>query len=245
MNTQSQLNESENEGTDESISSDSSIFKNSNEFIEELTKIKNDLKIENDKTAEFKSTFNEIEKEDMQISGVSTNETDVNKELNDKADYSFNLEDNTFKNSVRKILSDVYDLKENLLYPHFEVKYSSKNKSNIAKIYYYQISISFQEKIENGASTEVGRKIFPGGGVGDGNEIETKKQKEHIIKKEEDNNERESFVFLDDRKFYMICFKEISMLFQKNKEGFKNVSIISKDFQSFCEFEIKKIERKD
>ena len=267
MNSKSKSNESKKEEFDKSNSLNSSIFKNSNEPVEDLTKLKNDLKIENDKTSKFKSTFNEMEKEDIQISGIYKNESNVIKELNENVDYSLNIEDNIFKNRARKILSDVYNLKENLLYPHFEVQYSSKNKSNIVKIYYYQISVGFDEKIGTVWDSRVGGKIFADGGVGerddaDGERVgcfekpESNKQKETITKKEdyitkeikndkmEDKNERESFVFLDDRKIYMICFKEMPMIFQKNKEGFKNVSVISKDFQSFCEFEIKKINEK-
>ena len=227
--SKSKSNKTKKEESAKSISLNSSIFKNSNELVENLTKIKNGLTIENDKTAKFKSTFNELEKEDVQISEIYKNETNVIKELNDNTDYSLNIKDNIFKNRVKKILSDVYDLKENLLYPHFQVEYSSKNKSNIVKIYYYRISLRFDEN----------KKIL------DDKKIKTENKIEEIkTDKKEDNNESESFVFLDDRKIYMAYFKEMPIIFQKNKEGFTYATVISEDFQSFGEFEIKKINEK-
>ena len=218
-----------------SVSLNSSIFKNSDELVENLAIIKEGLKIDNDTTAKFKLTLNELEKEDVQISGVYKNEANVIKELKDNADYILNIKDNIFEDRTRKIISKVYNLKENLLYPHFKVEYSTKSKSNIIKIYYYQITVGFDEKIEDNKNTEEHTINLAG------KKQKTKSTiKEIKTDKKDDNNASESFVFLDDRKTYMISFEKMPMIFQKSKEGFSNVSIISKDFQSYCEFEIKK-----
>ena len=212
-----------------SVSLNSSIFKNSTELFENLAIIKSGLNIENDNTAKFTSTLNDLEKEDVQISEIFKNEANVIKELKDNAEYTLNIKDNIFEDRTRKILSKVYNLKENLLYPHFKVEYSSKNKSNIIKIYYYQITVGFDEKNEDNKIISAGRKNKKKTSV---EEIKTDKKK--------DNNASESFVFLDDRKMYMISFKEMPLIFQKSKEGFTNVSIISKDFLSYCDFQIEK-----
>jgi len=50
----------------------------------------------------------------------------------------------------------------------------------------------------------------------------------------------ERFLFLEDRDIYMIDYKGIPMIFQKNKGLFYSVNIISTNFESSAEFLFKK-----
>ena len=50
-----------------------------------------------------------------------------------------------------------------------------------------------------------------------------------------------SYFFLNDRNEYMLSFNGIPMLFEKSEEGFVSVSIISKDYENYTDFQIKSI----
>ena len=201
----SKQNQKIDKDSNSSISISSSSYKNSIQNLENLKKIKEDLKINNENTNNFNCIYEQMDKEETKLIKLYEKEDKVNEERIEK---NFIMDDNIFKNRIIKILCDVYDLKEYISYPYFTVEYSYEIKSNIVKIYYYQIDIESNEE------------IFP--------------YKNNKIELDKKNVER--FLFLDDRKTYMICYKEMPMIFQKNKGLFYSVNIISKDFESSEEF---------
>ena len=214
----------------EKIKEDSSSSEISEAYIDSiqnlkiLAKMKEDLQIKYEKVNLFNTNYNKMEKEEIKLTGLYKDEDKVNEEIIEK---NIIMDDHIFKNRIRTILSDVYDLKEYLCYPYFTVEYSSQKQSNIVKIYYYRISVESNEEIPDKNN------------MGDPNEkdmkaIDNKSKKD--IKDELKNKNVEEFYFLDDRETYMLSYKEMPMIFQKINNIFYSVNIISKDFQAMAEF---------
>ena len=71
-----------------------------------------------------------------------------------KKDKAFQLNDFIFEENSIKILSDVYGLKEYILYPHFDVGLSEKKRTNVTSIFYYKINFQIGEKKESDDSNK-------------------------------------------------------------------------------------------
>ena len=218
---------------DDSISSISSSAYYLANNDQNLAKIKEDLKnknIKNDEAKNFHAIYDIIEKENKKLEELYKEEGKVNEEIIDK---NFIMDDDIFENRTRKILSDIYDLKEYLYYPYFTVEYCAKKKSNMVKIYYYKISIECDKEITNKNNIE-------DPSIGINNNLSSSNKTKKDKKNELQNKNVEIYDLLDDRETYMLSYKEMPMIFQKNNNMFYSVNIISKDFQSSTEFLFKK-----
>ena len=108
----------------------------------------------NEKTQYFDKyiqTLDNLEKDNNELENCYVNEENMNKYLNkklfEKAN-AFKLDDGVFEFQAKKIFSEVYELKEKILYPFFSVEYSRNRRGNTIKLYYYKIEI----KSDNGKS---------------------------------------------------------------------------------------------
>ena len=232
----SKKSEKLNEDSISSISINSSAYKNSTQNLSNLEKIRNGLKIKNENVDKFEATYQEMNKEEAKLEKLYEKEERVNEERIGK---KFIMDDDIFENRTRKILSDVYDLKEYLSYPYFTVEYCSEKKANMVKIYYYQIDIGpYEEMLDKNEMENPDEDTIKDVNdiASDGMSIKTKKEKS-------DKKCFERFLFLDDRETYMTCYKEMPMIFQKNKDLFYSVNIISTNFESSAEFLFKKENR--
>ncbi len=200
-----------------SVSESSSAYKNSKNNVKDLAIALQNLRNKNRENDKFQATFKELKEEEYNILQLYGNEDNVKNEIKEK-DNSLNFNDDIFEARTLKILEDVYCLKEYILYPYFTIEYSPKKKSNVFKIYYYRFNIEC-------------------GIVNQSDKNENPPQNDKKMKKNNNNsNEIMAFNFLDDRKTYMLSFKNIPMIFQKDNEGFISVTIISNNFESSNEF---------
>ena len=136
----------------------------------------------------------------------------------------FRLDNFFFEESVTKILSEVYDLKEYIVYPYFNVGFSEKKRKNVLKVYYD--IIDFKIKEINEAKSQDNK--------------DSKKQISNKEKKQDTNPNKEMKLFpiaiLDDIKTYMTSFQGIPMIFNKKEGSFDSVTILSKNFDFFNEY---------
>ena len=130
-----------------------SIYIKPEENITNLLNIKNNLKIGKDILQKFNLTLKDLQEENFEISKLYANERELNNKI-EKENNTLKLDNELFEYRAREIFSDVYDLKEKILYPYFSVEYSRNKKSNTIKIYYYKVEF----KINNQNSTSF---IFP------------------------------------------------------------------------------------
>ena len=229
----SKKSEKLNEDSISSISINSSAYKNSTQNLSNLEKIRNGLKIKNENVDKFEANYEQMNIEETKLTKLYEKEERVNEERIKK---KFIMDDDIFENRTRKILSDVYDLKEYLSYPYFTVEYCSEKKANMVKIYYYQIDIGPYEEMLDKNKMENPDKDT----IKDINNITSDKMSIKTKKEKSDKKCFERFLFLDDRETYMTCYKEMPMIFQKNKDLFYSVNIISTNFESSAEFLFKK-----
>ena len=104
--------------------------------LDNLTELKNNLNEENKYLVKFNNAF-----ENNELVNVNNNiKLCYEKKLLEKND-TFKLDKELFEFQAKKIFSEVYELKEKILYPYFIIEYSKNKKANIIKIYYYQIEI--------------------------------------------------------------------------------------------------------
>ena len=54
------------------------------------------------------------------------------------------------------------------------------------------------------------------------------------------DNKKLTLLFLNDREIFMTSFEDITFIFEKYKEAFNSVTVISKDFNCYTDFEFKK-----
>ena len=146
-------------------------------------------------------------------------ENNMLNEINQK-DKAFQLNDFIFEENSIKILSDVYGLKEYILYPHFDVGLSEKKRTNVTSIFYYKINFQIGEKKESD----------------DSNKKKSSNKKKMETKNENDENKSISLYFLDDREAYVAKFREIQFIFQKEKDIFNKVRVLSKENDYISEF---------
>ena len=104
--------------------------------LDNLTELKNNLNEENKYLVKFNNAL-----ENNELVNVNNNiKLCYEKKLIGKND-TFKLDKELFEFQAKKIFSEVYELKEKILYPYFIIEYSKNKKANIIKIYYYQIEI--------------------------------------------------------------------------------------------------------
>ena len=206
------------EKSDLSVSESLSAYQNSKNNVNELNKILQNLKNKKSEDNKLETTFNALKEEEENLLQLYLDEDNVKNEIQVKDNF-LNFNDEIFEKRTVKILADVYDLKEYVLYPYFTVEYSPKKKSNVFKIYYYRFNIEYGEinQSENSENAPQNDK-----------------------KKKNNNNKIGVFNFLDDRKTYMLSFQKIPMIFQKDNQGFISVTVIPNDFESSSEFTFQK-----
>ena len=104
--------------------------------LDNLTELKNNLNEENKYLVKFNNAL-----ENNELVNVNNNiKLCYEKKLLEKND-TFKLDKELFEFQAKKIFSEVYELKEKILYSYFIIEYSKNKKANIIKIYYYQIEI--------------------------------------------------------------------------------------------------------
>ena len=167
------------------------------ENITNLENIKNNLLIEKSYIEKFNSALKDLKEENNEIYELYENEDKMNEQIETK-NMALKLDNESFKHQARKIFSDVYGLKEKILYPYFSIEHSLNKKSNTIKIYYYKVEF----------------KTY--------------------------NQDSTSFIFLDDKDTYLICYKNMPMIFQKEKGIFNNLTVITPDYKNYIDFQIKK-----
>ena len=150
-------------------------------------------------------------------------ENNMLNEINQK-DKAFQLNNFIFKENSIKILSDVYGLKEYILYPHFDVGLSEKKRTNVTSIFYYKINFQIGEKKESD----------------DSNKKKSSNKKKMETRNETDGSQSISLYFLDDREAYVAKFQDFPLIFQKENGIFNKVTILSKTYDNISEFSFKK-----
>ena len=104
--------------------------------LDNLTELKNNLNEENKYLVKFNNAL-----ENNELVNVNNNiKLCYEKKLIGKND-TFKLDKELFEFQAKKIFSEIYELKEKILYPYFIIEYSKNKKANRIKIYYYQIEI--------------------------------------------------------------------------------------------------------
>ena len=148
--TSSQESLTEKTNTAKSISKGKSIpdaiYQNSLENLKNIIELKKNLE-KGDYNQDLKTALLAFQKKKEELSELYENEENMKKMLQEDSD--LNLNNDLFEERTLKILSDVYGLKENNLYPYFDVGFSKTKKTNAIKIYFNQIDLS----IENEEST--------------------------------------------------------------------------------------------
>ena len=91
-----------------------------------------------------KEGFNKFIDENQKINKIYENEENITTEL--KNNCAWKLNNDLFEERAIKILSDFYELTEYNMYPYFDVGYSKTKKSNVVKLYFNQVNLSFKEK---------------------------------------------------------------------------------------------------
>lgn len=211
----------------------SKILQNKEENDKEIEEITNIVE-EKIKTLELRDKLSPIiqaKEEKKKIFELYENENNVIDEFNNENN-QFYFDDFIFEERATKILSEVYDLKEYILYPYFKVESSEKKRKNVLKVYYnridFQINTKREFESENNLEKEKDSK----------SNKSIEKAKPDIKPINEMNSS--SSVFLDDIKAHMAKFQNIKMIFNKNKNEYDTVAVISKNFDFFTEFQLKK-----
>ena len=122
----------------DSISFSSNLnFIKEEENIKNLEEIKKNFKIEKDYKIEFNSILKFLEEEE---------EKDEINEAVETKNIELKLDNEPFELKAKKIFSEVYGLKEKILYPYFCKKYTWNKSSYIIKLYYYEVEIQINGK---------------------------------------------------------------------------------------------------
>lgn len=125
-----------NSEKEKSISISEKIYLNTKINIENVIALSNGLK--------NKEGFNKFIDENQKINKIYENEENITTEL--KNNCAWKLNNDLFEERAIKILSDFYELTEYNMYPYFDVGYSKTKKSNVVKLYFNQVNLSFKEK---------------------------------------------------------------------------------------------------
>ena len=104
--------------------------------LDNLIELKNNLNEENKYLVKFNNAL-----ENNELVNVNNNiKLCYEKKLIGKND-TFKLDKELFEFQAKKIFSEVYELKEKILYSYFIIEYSKNKRANTIKFYYYQIDI--------------------------------------------------------------------------------------------------------
>ena len=110
----------------------------SKDNINNLKTIKSSLQTQKDYFNQICSILKDLKEENDEIDEL---------ELYKGEDKINNLiDDELFENKVKRLFSNVYGLKEKILYPYFSVEYSRNKKSNIIKLYYNKVKFLINGK---------------------------------------------------------------------------------------------------
>ena len=124
--------------------STNSQYINPKDNLDNLNELKNNLNGENKYLTKFINALENYELGNNNIKLCYENEEKMNlymKEILLEKNDAFKLDNHLFELQAKKIFSEVYELKEKILYPYFSIEYSKNKRANTIKIYYYQIEI--------------------------------------------------------------------------------------------------------
>ena len=124
--------------------STNSQYINPKDNLDNLNDLKNNLNGENKYLTKFINALENYELGNNNIKLCYENEEKMNlymKEILLEKNDAFKLDNHLFELQAKKIFSEVYELKEKILYPYFSIEYSKNNWANTINIYYYQIEI--------------------------------------------------------------------------------------------------------
>ena len=113
-------------------------------YIDNLNELRNNLKGKNKYIDKYYNVLTNYELDNKNIKLCYENEENMNKYLEKKLiekNDAFKLDNELFELQAKRIFSEVYELKEKILYPYFSVEYSQNKRANTIKIYYYKIEI--------------------------------------------------------------------------------------------------------
>ena len=116
----------------------------SKDNIDNLNELRNNLKGKNKYIDKYQNVLTNYELDNKNIKLCYENEENMNKYLEKKLiekNDAFKLDNELFELQAKRIFSEVYELKEKILYPYFSVEYSQNKRANTIKIYYYKIEI--------------------------------------------------------------------------------------------------------
>lgn len=136
-------NENKNFSQNESEKTNSQYI-SSKDNIDNLNELRNNLKGKNKYIDKYHNVLTNYELDDKNIKLCYENEENMNKYLEKKLiekNDAFKLDNELFELQAKRIFSEVYELKEKILYPYFSVEYSQNKRANTIKIYYYKIEI--------------------------------------------------------------------------------------------------------
>ena len=136
-------NENKNFSQNESEKTNSQYI-SSKDNIDNLNELRNNLKGKNKYIDKYYNVLTNYELDNKNIKLCYENEENMNKYLEKKLiekNDSFKLDNELFELQAKRIFSEVYELKEKILYPYFSVEYSQNKRANTIKIYYYKIEI--------------------------------------------------------------------------------------------------------
>ena len=192
------------------ISSNESIksaFNNTMKNLDNLKELKVILDLKSDLSVikNAKKPLGEYMEENEKIAEIYKNE-DIMLDKIKEENSPFKLDDFIFEERVTKIFSDVYNLKECLLYPYFDVKIAEKKRTNVITVSFNRISFYTEEKTNSSPIKSPPVLMY----------------------------------VLDDRKTFIATFQKIPMIFTKEDEIFKSVSVLADTYDYSSEFQIKK-----
>ena len=127
-------------GNESEKKSNYSVYINSSDNLNKLENLKKDLRGENKYLLKYLSILDNLKEEKTQLNNCYQNGELMNENLLQKDKY-IKLNDVVFEIQAVKIFSEVYNLKEKILYPFFTVERSRTKSSNTLKLYYYKIEI--------------------------------------------------------------------------------------------------------
>lgn len=136
-------NENKNFSQNESEKTNSQYI-SSKDNIDNLNELRNNLKGKNKYIDKYQNVLTNYELDNKNIKLCYENEENMNKYLEKKLiekNDAFKLDNELFELQAKRIFSEVYELKEKILYPYFSVEYSQNKRANTIKIYYYKIEI--------------------------------------------------------------------------------------------------------
>ena len=118
----------------------------------ELIELKSDLE-------ELKNPLIKFEEENKILNELYENEDKMTNEINQEKN-NYQLNDLLFEENAIKILTDVFELKEFNLYPHFDVGLSEKKRIYATCIFYYRINFQISDNNESKNTPDEKSKSF-------------------------------------------------------------------------------------